>query len=59
MTSYTDLKNNINIYLILNVGRCNPKENKKMIKTLNKKIKNNDELTDFEYECATEWNLWV
>ncbi len=37
----------------------NAKEKKKIVKTLKKKIKNNDELTEFEYECATEWNLWV
>ena len=37
----------------------NVKEKKKMVKPLKKKIKNSDELTDFEYECATEWNLRV
>lgn len=36
----------------------NPREKKKLIKKLKTKIKNDDEMTDFEHECATDWCLW-
>ncbi|CAK9017178.1 Elongation factor 3 (EF-3) (Eukaryotic elongation factor 3) (eEF3) [Durusdinium trenchii] len=34
------------------------KEKKKMIKALKLKIKNDDDMTDFEEECASEWGLF-
>eukprot|EP00516_Mucochytrium_quahogii_P002994 CAMPEP_0203765356 /NCGR_PEP_ID=MMETSP0098-20131031/18347_1 /ASSEMBLY_ACC=CAM_ASM_000208 /TAXON_ID=96639 /ORGANISM=" , Strain NY0313808BC1" /LENGTH=1064 /DNA_ID=CAMNT_0050661605 /DNA_START=1391 /DNA_END=4585 /DNA_ORIENTATION=+ len=35
-----------------------PKEKKKMVKELKKKIKDDLDMTDFEEECATEWGLF-
>jgi elongation factor 3 len=35
-----------------------PREKKKMIKELKKKIKADGEMTDFEQLCATTWGLW-
>jgi len=35
------------------------KDKKKMTKELKKKIKNDEEMTDFEHECATEWGIWA
>lgn len=34
------------------------KKKKKMIKELKKKIKNDDEMTEFEEQCAYEWGLF-
>jgi len=36
-----------------------PKERKQMTKDIKAKIAKGDELTEFEYACATAWNLWV
>ena len=35
------------------------KDKKKMSKEIKKKIKGDEEMTDFEHLCATEWGLWV
>jgi len=36
----------------------NPRDKKKMMKQIKKKIKNDEDMTDFEELCAVEWNLW-
>lgn len=35
-----------------------PRDKKVMMKEIKKKIANESELTEFEYECATAWELW-
>ena len=35
-----------------------PREKKIMTKDIKKKIQSDQELTDFEYACATAWGLW-
>lgn len=46
------------ITLKKNPDSIKPREKKKMIKSLKKKIDNDVEMTDFEHECATAWDLW-
>jgi hypothetical protein len=35
-----------------------PREKKLMTKDIKKKIATEQELTEFEYDCATAWKLW-